>query len=286
MTSAPSSPGGLSGTQPAEVSVEAGSPERFGYEWDSYNQILPQYEEQFRRWLPHFAKEDWNGKAFVDVGCGMGRNSYWPMSDGAASGVAVDVDDRSLAAARRNLSGFPKVEVRRQSAYDIEEADTFDIAFSIGVIHHLEFPEKALAAMARSVKPGGQVAVWVYGYENNEWIVTFLNPLRKALFSKLPIGFVHFLSLLPTAVLWLLLRLGFGRIEYFRLIRSFGFAHLRSIVFDQMLPIIANYWRKDEVETLLEGAGLVDIDIRWVNQMSWAAVGRKPGTSSNRAEDN
>ena len=279
MTSAPSSPDGLSETQPAEASVEAGSPERFGYEWDSYDQILPQYEEQFRRWLPHFAKEDWKGKTFIDVGCGMGRNSYWPMKDGAASGVAIDVDDRSLAAARRNLSGFSEVEVRRQSAYEIAETDTFDVAFSIGVIHHLEFPEESLAAMARSVKPGGQVAIWVYGYENNEWIVTFLNPLRKALFSKLPIGVVHFLSLFPTAVLWLILRLGIGGIEYFRLIRGFGFAHLRSIVFDQMLPKIANYWRKDEVETLLDGAGLVDIDIRWVNEMSWAAVGRKPNIS-------
>ena len=30
--------------------------------------------------------------------------------------------------------------------------------------------------------------------------------------------------------------------------RFFGFAHLRAIVFDQMLPRIANYWRRDEVE--------------------------------------
>lgn len=265
--------------RPAGVSVEAGSPDRFGYEWDSYDRILPQYEEQFRRWLPHFANDDWKGKSFIDVGCGMGRNSYWPMTYGAAAGVAVDVDERSLAAARRNLAEFPQVEVRRQSAYEIEETGAFDIAFSIGVIHHLEHPERALAAMVRSVKGGGQVAIWVYGFENNEWIVSFLNPLRKALFSRLPVGVVHFLSWLPAALLWLLLRLGFGRIEYFRLIRTFGFAHLRSIVFDQMLPKIANYWRRDEVEALMEQAGLADVDIRWVNQMSWAAVGRRPEAS-------
>lgn len=279
MTSAPSSLGEFSEPRPTEFSVEAGSPERFGYEWDSYNEILPQYEEQFRRWLPQFKSEDWKGKTFIDVGCGMGRNSCWPMSDGAAAGVAIDVDERSLAAARRNLSGFPQIEVRCQSAYDIQETDTFDIAFSIGVIHHLEFPEQALMAMTRSVKPGGQVAIWVYGFENNEWLVRLLNPLRKVLFSRLPVGFVHFLSFFPTAILWLLLQLGFGRIEYFRLIRNFGFAHLRSIVFDQMLPKIANYWGRGEVKSLLEEAGLVDINIRWVNEMSWAAVGRKPNHS-------
>jgi len=266
------------------VAVDAGSPERFGYEWDTYGQILPQHEEQFRRWLPHFAREDWKGKTFIDVGCGMGRNSYWPMVDGAGGGVAIDVNERSLAAARGNLSEFPQVEVRNQSAYEIEESGVFDIAFSIGVIHHLEFPEKALVAMVRSVKPGGRVAIWVYGYENNEWIVAVLNPLRKALFSRLPIGLVHVLSALPTAALWGLLRLGFGRIEYFRLIRGFSFPHLRSIVFDQMLPQIANYWRKDEVENLMRQAGLVDLDVRWVNQMSWAAVGRKAAASQEGAE--
>jgi len=56
--------------------------------------------------------------------------------------------------------------------------------------------------------------------------------VRKALFSRLPIRFVHHHALYPTAILWLLLRLGFGRIAYFRLLQKFGFRHLRSIVFD------------------------------------------------------
>ena len=33
----------------------------------------------------------------------------------------------------------------RASAYDLPFEDRFDIAFSIGVIHHLEHPERALA---------------------------------------------------------------------------------------------------------------------------------------------
>ena len=27
-----------------------GSSDRFGYEWNSYAEILPEHEEQFRRW--------------------------------------------------------------------------------------------------------------------------------------------------------------------------------------------------------------------------------------------
>ncbi|MBV8916024.1 MAG: class I SAM-dependent methyltransferase [Acetobacteraceae bacterium] len=253
-----------------------GSPERFGYEWGQYDQILPVYEEQFRGWTPHFQPEDWRGKTFLDVGCGMGRNSYWPMIYGAAGGVAIDLDERSLAAARRNLAQFPTLEVMRASAYDLDLPDRFDVAFSIGVIHHLEFPERALDRMVQATKPGGRVTVWVYGLENNRWLVAGLNPLRRALFSKLPVSCVHHIAVYPTAILWLLLRAGIHRIAYFRMIAGFEFRHLRSIVFDQMLPRIANYWSREEVAALLRQVGLDNVDVAWVNEMSWAAVGTKP----------
>lgn len=254
----------------------SGSSSRFGYEWSRYSELKAIYEEQFRRWTPFFTPADWADKTFLDVGCGMGRNSYWPMSYGAAGGLAIDLDENSLASARRNLSAFPGVEVRRLSGYDLEERERFDIAFSIGVIHHMETPELALANMVRAVKPGGTVAIWVYGLENNRWIVHGLSPLRRALFSRLPIGMTHALSLPPTALLWVLLRLGFTPIEYMRLIRRFDFSHLRSIVFDQMLPEIAHYWSREEVEALMRNAGLDDIQLCWVNEMSWAAKGIRP----------
>ena len=81
----------------------SGSPDRFGYEWDAYAEIRPGYEEQFLRWTMFLKPEDWPGLSFLDVGCGMGRNSYWPMTYGAAEGCAIDIDDRSLASARCTL---------------------------------------------------------------------------------------------------------------------------------------------------------------------------------------
>jgi SAM-dependent methyltransferase len=255
--------------------VAGGSPERFGYEWDIYASITPEHEEQFRRWLPFFDSHYWAGKWFIDVGCGMGRNSYWPIKSGAVKGYAIDLDDRSLAAARRNLKDYPQVSVWKCSAYDIPWNSEADIVFSIGVIHHLEFPADALAAMTRATKPGGEVAIWVYGRENNGWIVWAFNPFRKLLFSRLPVSWVHAISIFPTALLWLALRLGLNRLTYFRLLRTFSFRHLRSIVFDQMLARIANYWTRAEVLMLMEGAGLQDVELAWVNEISWAARGRK-----------
>jgi SAM-dependent methyltransferase len=263
--------------------LSAGSPDRFAYEWDRYSAILPEHEEQFRGWTADLTPADWRGTTFLDVGCGTGRNSFWPMTYGAAGGKAIDVDPASLAVARRNLRQFPAVVVEEKSAYQIGERDAYDIVFSIGVLHHLQYPKLAIAEMVRAAKPGGRVLIWVYGYENNEWIVLFFDPLRKALFSRMPIGLVHHLSLYPAAVLWLALRMGFGRMPYFRLLRRLQFAHVRAIVFDQMLPKIARYWPRATIESLLAKAGLANIELSWVNAMSWSAIGTKPPVAVARS---
>jgi hypothetical protein len=130
--------------------------------------------------------------------------------------------------------------------------------------------------MARAVKPGGRVLIWVYGREGNRWLVALLDPLRRALFSRLPIALVHHLSLYPAALLWLALRLGLRPGKYFKLLARFNFAHLRSIVFDQMLPRIAHYWPQETVAELMASAGLGDVRIASVNEMSWSAIGTRP----------
>jgi len=259
----------------ASPDIKSGSPERFGYSWGIFSEILPVHEVQFKRWTSALPSEAWQGVEFLDVGCGMGRNSYWAIKAGAVSGRAIDVDARSLSGANVNLAASP-VEVAHESAYDISDENRFDIAFSIGVIHHLEEPGLALDRMARAVRPGGRVMMWVYGYENNEWIVRWFNPLRRLLFARLPLSIVFFLSWFPTTLLWVLLHLGWGRLEYHDLLRDLSFRHLKAIVFDQMIPRIAHYYRRDEVESLMQTAGLEDITLVWVNEMSWSVVGTKP----------
>ena len=59
------------------------------------------------------------------------------------------------------------------------------------------------------------------------------------------------------------------------MIREFTFRHLRSIVFDQMLPEVANYWTKEEVLELFKDLPIKDVEIEWVNEMSWAISGKK-----------
>ncbi len=251
------------------------SHERFGYEWDTYDQILPIHEEQFKRWTCLFDRTDWAGKHFLDVGCGMGRNSYWPLSYGAKSGHLIDLDDRSISKARENLRKYSNVTIEKCSAYDLSIRNSFDIAFCIGVLHHLKYPELALTKMYDSCIDGGSCLIWVYGYENNEWIVNYINPIRKYITSKINIRILHVLSVVPAFLLWAGLSMFSPKRPYLTLLKNMSFPHLHSIVFDQLLPEVANYWRREEVLTLMSDAGFRDLRISPVNDLSWCCVGIK-----------
>ncbi len=259
-----------------DARTHRGSPDRFGYSWSIFSEILPSHHEQFMRWTAALPREIWKDAQILDAGCGNGRNSHWAMLEGATGGVAFDIDDRSLAAARKNLKSHPTIDVRNQSIYEIPEENRFDIAFSIGVIHHLAEPEDALRQLVRAVKPGGHVLIWVYGRENLGWLTRYFDPMRRVVLSRLPLRLVYHLSLYPTVVLWLGLRMGMSHLEYYKLLRGFSIAHLRAVVFDQMIPRIAHYWPKEFVESLCRDSGLENICLVHVNDMSWSASGRKP----------
>ena len=65
-----------------------------------------------------------------------------------------------VAAARANLADYETAVVDNRSAYEINEVDRFDIAFSIGVIHHLDDQPAAVRQMVTAGKPGGTAPVW------------------------------------------------------------------------------------------------------------------------------
>ena len=257
--------------------VSKGSPERFGYSWERFRELTPEQELQFREWTNLLDPQTaWKGRRFLDAGCGAGRNSFWAMKYGADSGVAIDLDERSLEAALDNLRPYPRVTVRHGSIYDVPYEDEFDIAFSIGVVHHLDDPPAAVKQLAKAAKPGGNVLIWVYGSENLGVLLKVLDPLRIHLFSKLPLPVLRALAVPPALAVWLLAKSGISRLKYFDLLRGFTIRHVHHIVFDQMLPRTSNYFTEDEARSLLESAGLGNVRTRNVNDVSWCILGQKP----------
>jgi ubiquinone/menaquinone biosynthesis C-methylase UbiE len=103
----------------------------------------------------------------LDLGCGIG---FW-ITEFAMRGfrhlVAADLTPQALEITRRRLA-FHGVdaELREENAEALSFADaSFDHVNCQGVIHHTPEPEKAVAEIARVLKPGGTASISVY-YRN------------------------------------------------------------------------------------------------------------------------
>lgn len=250
------------------------STDRFGYEWNKFSKIVPDYEIQFKKWVTPLKRKDFKNKTILDAGCGTGRNSIWPAMYGAKKVVAFDYDKRTVDVAKKNLRFFNNVEVKYQSIYDIKDKNKFDISFSIGVIHHLENPGLGIRKLIQATKKKGKVLIWVYGYEGNEWIVKYISPIRK-ITSRLPVWMTNILAYGLSVPLYLYLHLGRYNSEYLNQLANFKFWHIHSIVFDQLLPKIANYYTKKEAIDLLKKAGLKRVKAYRINNNSWSVIGVK-----------
>lgn len=234
------------------------------------------YEAQFRNWTYPLTADDFRGKKILDAGCGMGRNSYWPLVWGAREAVAFDYDVRSVERAKKTLAAFPAARVEYRSIYEIPWQNEFDVVFSIGVIHHLTDPKKALRNLVAALTPGGRLLIWVYSFEGNEWIVRYVDPVRKYLTSKLPLPLVHFLSYGCSVPLFIFVKLLRGPSAYLRQLSTFKFWHVHSIVFDQLIPEVTNYWSKGEVTNLAKHIGLSEVEVHAPpNKLGWILLGRK-----------
>lgn len=233
--------------------VALGSTDRFGYEWKNYAQIIPEHERQLERWMGSTGLASFEGKRCLDVGCGMGRNPFFMLKNGAKEMLAVDVDEGSLGAARKNLAGDPRATVKKVSVYDLDpqELGTFDRVTNIGVLHHLAEPERALEKMWAMVAPGGDLCLWCYGKNGNELILPVIQAFRF-LGSRLPIGATHTVAKVTTAVAWPVMKRIPFRTEYYNHLKTLSKKNVESIIFDQMLPHIAHYWTRTDMEKLVE----------------------------------
>ena len=143
----------------------------FGFQWHRYQKTQLDHD-QVRESERHFhlktglRREELQGKLVLDVGCGMGRfaevATRWDASvvgidlSAAAEVAANNLADRSFAAFQADVFALPFAP------------QSFDVIYSIGVLHHTPDCEAAVKALGKYLKPGGILAVWLYsGY--NKW---------------------------------------------------------------------------------------------------------------------
>jgi len=143
----------------------------FGFQWHRYQKTQLDHDEvrgSERDFLMKTAlrPEDLKGKLVLDVGCGMGRFAEVTTRWGARV-VGVDLSAAAEVAAK-NLSDRDFIAFQADVFALPFAPESFDVIYSVGVLHHTPDCEAAVKALDKYLKPGGLLAVWLYsGY--NKW---------------------------------------------------------------------------------------------------------------------
>jgi ubiquinone/menaquinone biosynthesis C-methylase UbiE len=114
--------------------------------------------------IQHYARfQQWRQRRVLEVGCGVGTDLL-QFARGGAEVQGVDLSSRSVEWAKRRfeLYGFES-DIREADAEALPfPDDTFDLAYSWGVIHHAPHPPRVVREIYRVLKPGGQICVMIY----------------------------------------------------------------------------------------------------------------------------
>ena len=267
----------------------------FGWEWQKFSYLhdIETYQEQFLDWVAPIEPAFFKDKVVLDAGCGMGRFSIVCGRFGAKEVFGLDASD-SVEAAYHNAKAFPHVHIVQGDIHRLPfrqgDGAEIDFAFSIGVLHHLDHPQRGFSSIVRHLKKDGSIFAWVYGRENNGWFVNFVNPVRTTLTSNLPRTVLYIISWIITLFLhplaawvyrpvnrskslkWLSNYLFYN--DYLVWLGQFSFLHNHHVVFDHLVAPVAFYLTKEEFETWFIDENMQLINLSWRNQNSWRGHGR------------
>jgi SAM-dependent methyltransferase len=155
----------------------------FGRQWNRYDVARPEEDEATFRVKTGVDPRDLAGRLVLDAGCGGGRYARLLGRHGARV-VGVDLS-AAVEKAAALCAELPDVAIVQADLLDLPVAEgAFDLVYSIGVLHHTPDPRRAFARIARRVKPGGRLAVWLYRRNTppQEW----LNSGLRAVSTRLP----------------------------------------------------------------------------------------------------
>lgn len=270
---------------------KADTAENFGWQWNKFTQVDKKYAEQFLGWLQPVEKEFFAGKIILEGGCGKGRHTMLAHEWGVKEIVGIDLSS-AVESAFQATKHLPNAHIVQADIFKLPfKKDAFDYAFSVGVLHHTPDPRKAFTSLASKVKKGGHISAWIYGEENNDWIINYVNPVREGFTSKMNHPTLYQLSKLPTIGVFLASKLIYKPLnktsksvasklfynDYLNRLGTFGWREQHNIVFDHLVAPTAFYISKEDFEQWWQEIGANDVKITWHNQNSWCGFGKIDG---------
>jgi SAM-dependent methyltransferase len=164
----------------------------YGLQWNRFRILRPDEDRAtfFGRTGQTPAALD--GATILDAGCGMGR--YLRVAaEAGANVVGLDLSESTLAARELTADVADRVLVLRGDLLRPPLAEgSFDQVYSIGVLDHTPDPRRAFLGLARLLKPGGRIAIWVYRKERP--LLEQIIDVHRAVSTRLPLGVLLGLS--------------------------------------------------------------------------------------------
>ncbi|MGH9423415.1 MAG: class I SAM-dependent methyltransferase [Thermoanaerobaculia bacterium] len=118
--------------------------------------------------IPGFADfPRWTGRRVLEIGCGLGTDTL-NFARAGAQVTAVELSDESAALARRRAEVFgltDRVTIHVGNAEELPgilPAQTFDLVYSFGVIHHSPNPRRILAHARQYMTPQSELRLMIY----------------------------------------------------------------------------------------------------------------------------
>ncbi|MBW2990864.1 methyltransferase domain-containing protein [Candidatus Woesearchaeota archaeon] len=126
---------------------------------------------------PLYREEHFKGKVVLDAGCGTGRYIKSDFSKyGCKEIIGVDLGRQVFEAKRTNNA--PNTHFIQADLMNLPfKKKVFDVVTSHGVLHHTPDPKKTFCRLAKNLKIGGMMAVYVY---HKEW--AYFKAHKKSVF--------------------------------------------------------------------------------------------------------
>lgn len=148
---------------------EAGSPE-------FYRRYIEYYDRFYAYKKRVFQYEKYRGLKVLEIGCGLGIDSYKFAKAGAVL-TCIDLSSVAVQGTRRLLQQLGlQAEVLECNAEQLVFPDeSFDAVYSFGVLHHVEHEERAFNEVYRVLKPGGEALITLYHSRSWFWLLKRLS---------------------------------------------------------------------------------------------------------------
>jgi SAM-dependent methyltransferase len=118
-----------------------------------------------------WGEADLRGRLVLDAGCGAGRFAEVVARQFGSDLVAIDLSD-AVEACRENLMPDPPLVCQASIYATPFRPASFDFVYCIGVIQHTPDPIESIRSLARLVRPGGRIGLWIYEADWKSYVGT------------------------------------------------------------------------------------------------------------------